>query len=110
MFEGGHYKSHNCKFYFTKKTMSNLCYINGLEVVNTPESLNLTGLEKQLIVKCLLFLKVRQLPKTRMDVINDRVINVPISDEDVVKTVISLPRSKDNGIKKTTWQKGLPQS
>ena len=27
---------------------------------------------------------------------NDRVINVPISDEDIVKTVTSLPRNKSN--------------
>ena len=38
-----------------------------------PESLkNLTDLEKQLIVKNLIFLKIRQLPKTRMAAVNDR--------------------------------------
>ena len=34
-----------------------------------------------------------------MDVLNDRVINVPISDEDVVRNVTSLPRTKEtNGL------------
>ena len=33
-----------------------------------------------------------------MDVFNDRVINVPMEDEDLMKTVRALPRSKDNGL------------
>ena len=31
-----------------------------------------------------------------MQSINDRVINVPIADEDIIKTVTSLPRSSSN--------------
>ena len=53
----------------------------------------LKHLEKQIIKKSLPFLKIRQLPKTRMKVTNDRLINVPIPDDDVVKTVTSLPRT-----------------
>jgi len=30
-----------------------------------------------------------------MDATNDRLINVPISDEDIVKTVQSLPRTSE---------------
>ena len=41
---------------------------------------------------------MRKLPKTQMDLFNDRVINVPIEDEDLLKTVRTLPRSKDNGL------------
>ena len=33
---------------------------------------------KQLIVKNLVFLKIRKIPKTQMVVLNDRVINIPI--------------------------------
>ena len=64
--------------------------------METPECLKLTNLEKQLIVKSLLFIKVRELPKTRMQAMNDRVINVPIEDGDLIKEVTSLPRTKKN--------------
>ena len=30
-----------------------------------------------------------------MDVINDKIVNVPISDDDIIKNVISLPRTKE---------------
>ena len=43
-------------------------------------------------------LKVRKLPKTQMDVFNVRVINVPLKDDDLLKTARALPRSKDNGL------------
>ena len=33
-----------------------------------------------------------------MDVFNDRVINVPLEDDDLLKTARALPRSKDNGL------------
>ena len=33
-----------------------------------------------------------------MDILNDRVINVPIGDDDLLKTARSLPRSSDNGL------------
>ena len=38
---------------------------------------------------------MRQLPKTRMPIVNDRLINVPITDDDVLQTVTSLPRTPD---------------
>ena len=54
---------------------------------------NLSDLEKQLIV---IFIKVRQLPKTRMAAMIDRVINVPITDDNIAKRVNSLPRTEKN--------------
>ena len=41
-------------------------------------------------------MKVRQLPKTRMESMNDRVINVPIGDANISKRVNSLPRTEEN--------------
>ena len=77
--------------------MPPMCQNNNLEPAIAPDCLkDLTNLEKQLIVKNLIFIKVRQLPKTRMDAMNDRVINVPISDENISKRVTSLPRTSDN--------------
>ena len=71
---------------------------NGIDQDEIPEELELTPLEKQLIAKNLYFLKVRKLTKTQMDVFNDRVINVPLEDEDLLKTARSLPRSENNGV------------
>merc|ERR1712079_584006 len=53
-------------------------------------------LEKQLIVKVLVFIKVRYLPKTRMKAMNDRVISVPIPDDNIAKRVNKLPRNENN--------------
>ena len=66
---------------------------NQLDYMNTPDCLDLTNLEKQLMVKSLLFIKVRELPKTRMQAMNDRVINIAIEDGDIIKEVTSLPRT-----------------
>ena len=76
--------------------MPPICFKNRLNYMETPDCLKLSNLEKQLIVKSLLFIKVRELPKTRMQAMNDRVINVPIEDGDIIKEVTSLPRTKKN--------------
>ena len=86
----------NCSRYLEKKEMPPTCFKNSLDYDEIPECLKLTDLEKQLIVKDLIFIKVRQLPKTRMDAINDRVVNVPIEDDDIIKQVNSLPRTEKN--------------
>ena len=78
--------------------MPPMCKKNSLEPpTELPDCLkNLTNLEKQLIVKNLIFIKVRQLPKTRMSALNDRVINVPVEDDNIAKTVASLPRTENS--------------
>ena len=61
-----------------------------MDIDDIPKELDLTPLEKQLISKNLYFLKVRELPKSQMDISNDRVINVLIGDYDLLKTARSL--------------------
>ena len=62
-----------CIVYLKRKIMPPMCSKNSLEPATIPDCLkNLTNLEKQLIVKNLIFIKIRQLPKTRMDAMNDR--------------------------------------
>ena len=86
-----------CIGYLNQSKMPPMCFQNYLQPAEIPDCLkNLTNLEKQLIVKNLVFIKVRQLPKTRMAAMNDRVINVPISDDNIAKRVTSLPRTEDN--------------
>ena len=94
--DGKFYLCHSCIRYFKKIEMPPLCSKNSLDYMETPDCLKLSNLEKQLIAKSLVFIKVRQLPKTRMDAMNDRVINVAIGDDDIVKNVTSLPRTEKN--------------
>ena len=62
-----------CVGYLKKSKMPPMSSKNSLEPAVIPECLkDLTNLEKQLIVKNLIFIKVRQLPKTRMAAMNDR--------------------------------------
>ena len=39
------------------------------------------------------FLKIRRRPRTRMPALNDRVINIPIGDTDLIKNAMALPRT-----------------
>ena len=56
-----------------KEEMPPMCFKNSLMPPFIPDCLrDLTNLEKQLIVKNLIFIKIRQLPKTRMAAMNDR--------------------------------------
>ena len=84
-----------CVSYLKKSQVPPMCSKNSLEPAVIPDCLqNLSDVEKQLIVKNLIFIKVRALPKTRMAAMNDRVINVPITDENIAKRVNSLPRTE----------------
>ena len=84
-----------CVSYLKKSQVPPMCSKNSLEPAVIPDCLQyLSDVEKQLIVKNLIFIKVRALPKTRMAAMNDRVINVPITDENIAKRVNSLPRTE----------------
>ena len=86
-----------CIRYFIKGEMPPICSKNNLELPKIPQCFKeLTNLEKQFIVKNLVFMKIRNLPKTRMEALNDRVINIPIQDDNIAKVVNTLPRSESN--------------
>ena len=58
-----------------------------------PEELHtLCDLEQQLIAKSLIFLKIKKLPKSRMQANVDRVISVPVDCETLNKNISQLPR------------------
>ena len=69
---------------------------NGLKLDKVPEELKLTDLEQQLIARSLLFMKVKRLPTSRQKAMVDKVISVPIEEDDVSKTVSELPRHPDD--------------
>ena len=83
---------HSCLSYIRKGEVPKIHVSNGLQLDDIPDSLKLTELEQQLIAKDIVFMKIKKLPKSRMQAILDRVINVPIQDDDITKTVTSLPR------------------
>lgn len=86
----------SCSKHLEKGKMPPICFKNSLNYEDIPDELKLYDIEKQLIVKSLIFIKVRELPKTRMNSINDRVVNVPIEDDDIIREVTSLPRTEKN--------------
>jgi hypothetical protein len=90
--KGSHFICNNCCLYLEKMEMPPICAKNP----KIPDCLQLTNLERQLVCKDLVFIKVRELHPTRMEAMNDYVINVPIEDDDIVKTVTSLPRTEKN--------------
>ena len=54
-------------------------------------------MEKLAIKKKIPFIKMRELPSSRMKYMKpNRVVNVPISDSDVLKSAMTLPRGADH--------------
>ena len=64
----------------------------------TDETLNILELESVLIAKNILFFKLFKLPKTRWAGMRDKLVNVPINDDDLINTlsnVTKLPGAPD---------------
>ena len=85
----------SCVGHLKKNQMPPMSALNDLQVEPMPPELVLTEFEQQLIAKNLLFMKILQLPKSRMSAIKDKVINVPLTDTDLQTTTNLLPRSSD---------------
>ena len=66
---------------------------NKLSLQSQDENMKLTELEGSLIAKNIPFQKIYQLPKSRWTALTDKVINIPINDEDIINTVQMLPRT-----------------
>ena len=92
---GHSYLCMTCSRSLDKLEMPNICAKNCLEYTPIPTCLKIPNLERQLICRDLTFIKVRQL-RYGMSANYDRVINVPIDDDDIIKTVSSLPRTEKN--------------
>ncbi len=91
-YQGKHYLCCNCKRNLASGTMPAICVANGLKLDPVPSELMLTDLENQLIAPRLLFMKIKQLPKSRMAGIVDRVIDVPLESKDIEETIAKMPR------------------
>ncbi len=90
------------KYIFKRKESPPQSFLNGLCLETTPDSLNMNELENTLIAKNIVFLKLFCLPVSRWSAVTDKVVNVPVTDNDLEKTLRSisaLPRSfSDAGI------------
>ena len=64
---------------------------------DVPDVLKLEDIEQQLLATDLIFIKVKKLPgRTQMKAMVDKVINVPLEDHDITKTIETLPRHPDD--------------
>ena len=95
-FDGKFWIHHNCAALLKKGKMPNICFYNNLENKDIPEVFKqATLVEKLAIKKKIPFIKIRELPSSRMKFMKDRIINVAISDSDVLKSALTLPRGGD---------------
>ena len=95
-YENKSYICQTCYRYLMKCKMPPQCFHNNLDVSPLPDCFkNLYPVEKQMLQKKLIFLKVRYLKKTRMPSFVDRVVNVPLDSADLIKTAKKLPRVAD---------------
>ena len=82
-----------CITHMKAKKLPPMSVKNNLRLTAQDDTLQLTELEGALIAKNLIFQKIYQLPKSRWTALTDRIINVPINDDDILNTVESLPRT-----------------
>ena len=89
------YLCSTCKKHLNKGKVPPMSRANGLELIDLGNNsdLKLSELENNLISRRLLFQKIYQLPRSRMAGCKDRLINIPINDKDVLRTVENLPRT-----------------
>ena len=96
-FDGKFWIHHNCALLLKNGKMPNISVKNGLWNDDIPDVFkNATEIEKLVIKKKIPFIKIKRLPVSQMNVSWDRVINVPISDSDVLKSALTLPRLSNN--------------
>ena len=94
------YICHTCKETLMKGKMRCMSVKNGLSLSPiASENLKLSEIENNLIAQNILFQKIFLLPKSRMSVVKDWLLNVPIAASDVINTIKNIPRApKEAGL------------
>ena len=83
-----------CKLSMQRGKMPKMCSNNGLTVDILPEPrLRLSELENNIIALNIVFQKFHLKPKSRWSGTHDRLVNVPIGEQDILNTLKSLPRT-----------------
>ena len=84
----------SCKLSMEKGKMPKMCSNNGLKVDILPKpEMRLSELENNLIARNIVFQKIHLLPKSRWSGTHDRLVNIPIGEQDILNTLTSLPRT-----------------
>ena len=97
-YEKERYICQTCVRHVRKGKLPPSSVMNGLSLQNTDEelkalNLHLTELESSLIAPRIIFEKILLLPKSRWTQLNDRIINIPITNEAINNTLSLLPRT-----------------
>ena len=88
---------YTCKKHLLGGKLPPMAAGNGLKLRLIPKDLILTELENNLIARRILFKKIYQLPKSRIASLKDKIINIPIGEEDIDNTLEMLPRTPTEG-------------
>jgi hypothetical protein len=86
---------------FKRHQMPPLYEGNVLHIEHMPPHLKLRELENSCVAKSIIFLKMITLPKSQMSGVKDKVIYVPINNNDILQTmstIMSLPRTPEEGM------------
>ena len=97
---GQYFICHDCKNKLCKgknAKMPALCHKNNLGLVDLEgkDELILTPLENALIARLLIFQYIVKLPKSQWAATKNKIVVVPIEEQDVSDTLKSLPRTPD---------------
>ena len=84
-----------CKGHLNKGKIPPMSHMNNLQLfdISCHPELQVSELENSLIALNLIFQKIHQLPKSRYPATHDKIVNIPIYESDVLKTVEALPRT-----------------
>ena len=95
-YQNDHWICQNCQRVLNKGDMPNMCHANGLANSKIPKVFkDLSCIEKLTTKMILPFIKIRELPTSRMKQQYEKIVNVAISDNDILNTNIRLPRMSD---------------
>ena len=88
-----YYLCKTCISHLKSKRMPPMSVSNKLSLHPQEEDMILTEMEGTLIAKDIIFQKIYQLPKSRWTSLTDKIVNIPINDEDIKNTLEILPRT-----------------
>ena len=91
--KGAFYICHACKSHLKRGKLPPMSAKNGLKMHPQDPELELTDLEGSLISRSIVFMKIFQLPKSRWTALRDKIVNVPINEDDIINTITRLPRT-----------------
>ena len=97
-----------CIGYLKKNKMPKMGVANNLSLNPIPEDQKLTIIEGCCIAKLIIFQMIRLTPKSRWRRLQDRLISVPVMEDDVINTISQLPRTPEEaGLVAVTFKRKL---